>query len=144
MQAQSLSLASTIHDHPLIYPQATLTTMQQTQREMEWLQLLYSRPALMATDVQQTELMLATVPLDMQKWMVMVLNLSEMTVVPRAATFPRPAVISSLVAGNVSAPPSNSFEASTGTLSFEQNDAASGEDDETLSFKSLTSSSSMK
>jgi proteasome lid subunit RPN8/RPN11 len=55
--AQSLSLASAIHVNPLVDPQATLTTVQLTQREMWWLQVLHSHPAFTATnsrkDMQQ-------------------------------------------------------------------------------------------
>jgi hypothetical protein len=71
-------------------------------------------------------------PLDMQKWMAMVLNLSEIMGVPGAATFPIPVVSPS---------PGDSVEAYK--LSFGQNDEAGGPDDEALSFESLLPSSSM-
>jgi hypothetical protein len=147
MHAQSLSLASAIDVNPFFDPQATLTTVPLTQREMQWLQLLHSRPAFTATnskkDMQQwTEFILATMPLDMQKWMATVLNLSEMMSVSGAVTFPTPIVSVSPTEGIVSGPPSDSVEAST--LSFGQNDEAGSVDDEDLPFENLTSSSSMK
>jgi hypothetical protein len=79
MRAQFLSLANV---NGLFYPQEALTTVQLTQRDIQWLQLRHNHPVLMATnsreDMQQwTKLTLATMPLDMQKWMLMILNLSE-------------------------------------------------------------------
>lgn len=148
MHAQSLSLASAIDVNPSFDPQATLTTVLLTQWEMQWLQLLHSHPAFTATnsrkDMQQwTESILATMPLEMQKWMTTVLNLSEVvTGVSGAVTLPTPIVSLSPTEGIVSGPPSDLVEAST--LSFGQNDEAGSVDDEDLPFESLTSSSSMK
>jgi hypothetical protein len=132
--------------HMLTLKQATLTTVQLTQREVRWLQVLHSRPTFAATnsrkDMQQwTELIVATMPMEMQKWMAMVLNLSEVTGVSGATTFPTPAVYQNPVEGNVSAPPRDSVEAFT--LSSGQNDEASGPYDKVLTSWRCGSISSM-
>lgn len=140
VHTQSISLASVIDVNPLFDPQATLTTVPLTQREMQWLQLLHSRPAFTATnsrkDMQQwTECNLVTMPLDMQKWMAMVLSMSEVTGVSGFVTFPAPLVSPSPNEGIVSGPPSDSVEVCT--LSFGHNDEVCSVDDEGLSSEIL-------
>jgi hypothetical protein len=131
MRAQTPSLASTIDDNPVFDSQEILSTVQLTQQDYQWLKLRHSLPASTVTNSRE----------DMQKWMTVVLNLSEMCMmgVPGAVTFPTPIFLSpSPTKGNFSASPCDSVGAST--LTSGQNDEVGRPDEETLLFESLTSS----